>query len=345
MIKVGIYGATGYTGCQLVKILLSHPEVEIAFLTSETYKGKRYSEVFSCAYDMHLVGADKADTSEVEAVFVCLPHTTAMERIAEIYREDLKIIDLSADFRFSDTVEYGNWYGVEHLAPELLEKSIYGLPELYRDRILGAGIIGNPGCYPTGAILALAPAARDGLLENAAGVIIDAKSGVSGAGRKANLISQYVEVNEDIQPYKIGRKHRHVGEMEHILGSLSQDKVRVVFTPQLAPFSRGILYTIYIDTGGRNIAELRKLYEQAYTDEPFVHLLGPDEPARLEYIRGNNGCVIGLHEVAGSSVTVITAAIDNLVKGASGQAVQNFNILFGLPETTGLTSVVGRLNR
>ncbi len=343
MIRVGIYGATGYSGNELVKILMGHCRVELAFLTSETYKGKKYSEVFPCACDKRLVGADEADASAVEAVFVCLPHTAAMELIAKIYRPGLKIIDLSADFRFSDPLEYLKWYGVEHRAPQLIEQSAYGLPELFRGRIAGADIVGNPGCYPTGALLALAPPARAGLLEEAGEVVIDAKSGVSGAGRKAELMYQFVEVNEDILPYKVGREHRHVGEMEHVLGTLAQKAVRVVFTPQLCPFSRGILYTIYLDTGGKGAAGLRDLYEQAYANEPFIHLLQPNEPARLAYIRHNNACVIGVNEVAESSITVVTAAIDNLVKGASGQAVQNFNILFGFPEVTALSSVAGKL--
>ncbi|MBN2288882.1 MAG: N-acetyl-gamma-glutamyl-phosphate reductase [Candidatus Glassbacteria bacterium] len=345
MIRVGIYGATGYTGQELVEILLGHPQAELGFLTSETYRGKKYSEVLPCACEMPLAGAAEADVSSVEAVFVCLPHTTAMEKIAEIYGPGLKIIDLSADFRFGSPDEYARWYGVEHKAPELIGHSVYGLPELFRERIPGAGIVGNPGCYPTGAILALAPAASAGLLGGDARVIIDAKSGVSGAGRKADLMYNFVEVSEDIRPYKIGRAHRHVGEMESVLGSLAGNAVGVVFTPQLAPFSRGILYTIYLDSGGADLARVRRLYERAYAEEPFVCLLPPEEPARLAYVRGNNACVIGLHRVEGSKTVVITAAIDNLVKGASGQAVQNFNLLFGLPETTGLSSVPGRLVR
>ncbi len=343
MIRVGIYGATGYTGCELVRILLGHPEVEIVFLTSETYRGKQYAEVFPCAYDKRLIGIDEADASAVEVGFVCLPHTTAMELIAKIYRPGFKVIDLSADFRFSDPVEYGKWYGVEHCAPQLIERSVYGLPELFRDRISGAGIVGNPGCYPTGAILALAPLATAGVLEEAAEVVIDAKSGVSGAGRKADLLTHYVEVNEDILPYNLGREHRHVGEMEHVLGTLANKAVRVVFTPQLAPFSRGILFTIYVNTGSQSESTLRELYERTYADEPFIHLLAPNESARLAYVRQNNACVIGLHEVAESSTTVVTSAIDNLLKGASGQAVQNFNIMFGLPETTALSSIPGKL--
>jgi len=343
MIRVGIYGATGYTGCELLKILSGHPQAELVFLTSERYRGKRYSEVFPCAYEKRLISAEEADPSAVEAVFVCLPHTTAMEVIAKIYRPGLKVIDLSADFRFSDTAEYEKWYGVKHSAERLIGESVYGLPELFRERISGAGIAGNPGCYPTGAILALAPLAAEGLLKQAKEVIVDAKSGVSGAGRKSDLMYQFVEVNEDILPYKPGREHRHVGEMEHVLGSLAESAVRVVFTPQLAPFSRGILYTIYLDTGDRDEPELRRLYERAYADEPFIHLLESGEPARLAYVRQNNACVIGLHPVAGSSLSVITAAIDNLVKGASGQAVQNFNIMFGLSETMGLSSVEGKL--
>ncbi|MEA2063860.1 MAG: N-acetyl-gamma-glutamyl-phosphate reductase [Gemmatimonadota bacterium] len=342
MIRVGIYGATGYTGCELVKILLGHPGVEIGFITSETYRGKRYSEVFPCAYEGRLLSMEEAGVEGVEAVFVCLPHTTAMELIAEIYRPDLKVIDLSADFRFTDPAGYRKWYGVEHLVPELLGHSVYGLPELFRESIAGAQIVGNPGCYPTGVILALAPLARAGVL-GAAEVIIDAKSGVTGAGRKTSLTAHFVEVNEDLLPYKVGRAHRHVGEMEQVLASLAQNPVQVVFTPQLAPFSRGILSTIYVNTGDQDIEELQRLYQDAYTGEPFVHLLPPGEPARLAYVRHNNACVIGLSPVEGSDTLVVSSAIDNLVKGASGQAVQNFNLLFGLAETLGLASVAGKV--
>jgi len=341
MIRVGIYGATGYTGYELVKILLGHPEVEISYLTSETYKGKSLSEVFPCSIEKRLIGMEEADPEAVEAIFCCLPHTTAMELIGKVFRPGLKVVDLSADFRFRDAREYSRWYETEHRAAHLLPKSAYGLPELFREEIASCEIVGNPGCYPTAVLLALAPAASSGLLaENE--VLVDAKSGVSGAGRKADLAYNFVEVNENIIPYQIGRVHRHVGEMESVLSSLAGKEMKVVFTPQLAPFSRGILATVYFRTG-MGAGALRDLYIQRYHQEPFVTVLGEGKPAHLAYTLHNNCCVIGVHEAASSSFTVVTAAIDNLIKGAAGQAVQNFNILFGLEETAGLATSSGRI--
>ena len=341
MIKVGVYGATGYSGYELVRILLGHPQAELKFITSETYRGKLFSEVFPFALDQPLCAMDEAEPESVEAVFTCLPHTTAMERIVRIYRPGLKVIDLSADFRFTDAGEYSRWYNAEHRAPELLAESAYGLPELFRERIRRCNIVGNPGCYPTSALLALGPLAANGLLGDGE-VIVDAKSGVTGAGRKADLTTHFVEVNEELTPYKMGRVHRHVGEMESVLSELAGSEIRVAFTPQLAPFSRGILSTIYVRSG-RSAAEVRQALASAYAREPFVTVFEAGKPAQLAYVRYNNRCVLGVHEVAGTSLVLITSAIDNLVKGAAGQAVQNFNILFGLDETAGLTASSGRL--
>ncbi len=341
MIRVGIYGATGYSGYELVRILLGHPQAELAFLTSESYAGKRLSEVYPCGIELPLIDSGAADPSAVEAVFTCLPHTTAMETIARIYRPGLKVIDLSADFRFRTAAEYRRWYGTEHAAPQLLEKSAYGLCELFREQIGQAEIVGNPGCYPTGMLLALAPLARAGLLGEGE-VIVDAKSGVSGAGRKAALGSHFVEVNEDLLPYKVGREHRHVGEMEEVLSTLAGAPRTVVFTPQLAPWSRGILSTIYLHPQA-DAARVRALYREAYDREPFVTVLPEGRAAQLAQVAHNNSCVLAVHPVRDSRTVVVSAAIDNLVKGAAGQAVQNFNILFGLAETVGLEAPGGRI--
>ena len=335
MIKVGVYGATGYTGFELLKILLRHPDVELVFITSETYKGKKFSQVFPCDIDMELVESSLADPTTVDCVFTCLPHTTAMQTIARIYRPGIKIIDLSADFRFEDPTVYQRWYGTSHLAPELLAKSVYGLPELFRSRIAGAEIVGNPGCYPTSVILAAAPLVARGLLDRTAEIVADSKSGVSGAGRKADLAYSYCEVNENFMAYNIGRKHRHVGEMESVLGALCGENVRVLFTPHLGPWTRGIESTLYLHADFPP-EKIREAYLEAYRDEPFVRVLPEGVSAGLARVRDNNLCVIGIHSVPESAYTVVTSAIDNLIKGASGQAVQNFNILYGLDETTGL---------
>ncbi|MBW7997638.1 MAG: N-acetyl-gamma-glutamyl-phosphate reductase, partial [Candidatus Glassbacteria bacterium] len=334
---------SGYTGLELVRILLGHPEVEIAFATSETYAGKTLGDVFPCGIELKLIPAADADPSDVDAVFTCLPHTTAMETVGQVYRRGLKVIDLSADFRFRDPADYRQWYDTDHLVPELLCESAYGLPELFRGEIVKAGIVGNPGCYPTTVLLAVGPLAAEGWLAEAATVIVDSKSGVTGAGRKASLATHYVEVNEEILPYNLGRTHRHVGEMETVLGSLAGREVKVAFTPQLAPFNRGILSTIYLSGTGRSAAEVAELLDGYYAEEPFVSVLGGGRAAQLGYVRYNNRCVLGVHEVAGTELVLITAAIDNLVKGAAGAAVQNFNLVFGIGETAGLDAGSGRI--
>lgn len=343
MISVGVYGASGYTGLELVRILLGHPQAEIAFVTSESYSGKKLSDIFPCGIDLELIPAEKADTSKLDAVFTCLPHTTAMATIAQIYRQGLKVIDLSADFRFGDPADYRRWYGVEHTAPALLAKSVYGLPELFREKIRDAEIVGNPGCYPTTVLLPVGPLAARGWLEGAATLIADSKSGVTGAGRKASLGSHFVEVNEELLPYKFGRGHRHVGEMETILSSLAGRDIKVAFTPHLAPFNRGILSTLYITGGSHSAAEIAGLLEGYYKSEPFVSVLPGGRPAQLGHVQYNNRCVIGVHDVPETEVVLITSAIDNLIKGAAGAAVQNFNLVFGFDETAGLVSGSGRI--
>ena len=343
MIKVGIYGASGYAGFELTGILLGHPEVELVFTTSASYAGKKLSEVFPCRMDLELIPAEKANPGKVEAVFCCLPHTTSMDTIRKLYRPGLRVVDLSADFRFSDPAAFKKWYGVDHSAPELLGKTAYGLPELYRQQIASSEIVGNPGCYPTGAILAVAPLVAENLLEKNSEIIIDAKSGVSGAGRKLDLATHFVEVNENLVPYKIGRTHRHVGEIEAVLSELAGREMKVAFTPQLAPISRGILSTVYVRCRKPSVGEITKLYREFYRNEPFVAVLEDGQPAQIGYVRHNNLCVIGLHEVKGTGLVTITSAIDNLVKGAAGQAVHNFNIMFGIEETTGLNVASGRI--
>ncbi len=343
MTKIGIYGASGYTGLELVRILRGHPEAEVVFATSETYAGRTLNDIFPCGIELELIPAAGADPREVDAVFTCLPHTTAMETIGRIHRRGLKIIDLSADFRFRDPAVYRQWYGVDHLIPELLSKSAYGLPELFREQIKAAEVVGNPGCYPTTLLLAVGPLAAEGWLADAETVIVDAKSGVSGAGRKASLATHYVEIDEDILPYKLGRSHRHVGEMETILGSLAGRELKVAFSPQLAPFSRGILSTIYLSGAGRSAAEVAGLLAGYYEAEPFVSVLPDGRAAQLGFVRYNNRCALGVHEVAGTGIVLITSAIDNLIKGAAGAAVQNFNIMFDFAETAGLEAVSGRI--
>jgi len=336
MIKVGIYGATGYTGYEAVKILTAHPEAEVSFATSERYSGKRLSDVFACEHDLPLIPSLEAPLSQLDVVFLCLPHRVAMGFTKErIYGRGVRIIDLSADFRFDDAASYERWYRTQHVASELLREAVYGLPELYRDQIKGAELVANPGCYPTAVILGLCPLAEGKYLSEGA-IIVDAKSGVSGAGRTPSERNLFVEVNENIVPYSIGHVHRHIGEMEQELAKLAGRECRVIFAPHLLPVNQGILCTIYVKlTEAMSEGEVVQIYRERFGDEKFVMVL-EGKPAHLRYVYANNKCTIGIKRVDEEGNFIITSAIDNLIKGASGQAVQNMNIMFGLAEDCGL---------
>ncbi|HSN78405.1 MAG TPA: N-acetyl-gamma-glutamyl-phosphate reductase [Anaerolineae bacterium] len=349
MIQAGIIGVTGYTGIELYKLLRGHPAAEIAWLTSESYAGQRLSDVFPCPWDDALLFLAKAPLAQADVVFLCLPHAASMPAVAAARAAGARVIDLSADFRLHDAATYERWYDVPHTEPALLAEAIYGLPELHRAEITGAGLVANPGCYPTSVILGLAPLARAGWLVGQ--VIVDSKSGVSGAGRKAKLSNSFVEANENLSPYSIGYSHRHIAEMEQellqmaggkwqVAGGKSQvagGKWRIVFSPHLLPVSRGILSTMYVTLPeGVEETAVRAVYNQAYAGEPFVHLLPAGQLATLHHVVHSNRCAIGLTLVPGTTTLIVTSAIDNLLKGASGQAVQNMNVMFGLVETIGL---------
>ena len=341
----GIAGATGYIGYELITLIHRHPQLEVGWLTSERNAGKRFNQVFSTPWAYPLIPLADAylRTDEVDVVFLCLPHAESMEAVSRFYAAGVRVIDLSADFRLKDLNAYKRWYGVEHSAPELCAEARYGLCELYRSELSGARLIANPGCYPTSVNLGLYPLAKAGWLGNR--VIVDSKSGVSGAGRKTNLTYQFVEANENITPYSVGYRHRHVAEMEQVLGAANGDgrdsSIRFLFTPHLLPVNRGILSTIYVDvSAGVPEARIRELYAENYADEPFIHLLPPGEQASLAHTVGTNRCALGITPADPSrpdgSEYIITASIDNLVKGGSGQAIQNYNIAVGLEETAGL---------
>jgi N-acetyl-gamma-glutamyl-phosphate reductase len=340
MIQAGIIGVTGYTGIELYTLLRNHPATDIAWLTSESYAGQRLSDVFPCPWDAPLLPLAEAPLVQADVVFLCLPHAASMPAVAAVRAAGAKAIDLSADFRLHDSAAYERWYGVAHTEPALLAGAVYGLPELHRAAIAGADLVANPGCYPTSVILGLAPLARAGWL--AGQVIVDSKSGVSGAGRKAKLSNSFVETNENLSPYNIGYSHRHIAEMEQELlhvavGSGQRADVRIVFSPHLLPVSRGILSTMYITLSeGVDQAAVRALYAEAYAAEPFVHLLPAGQLATLHHTAHSNRCAIGLTLVPGTTTLIVTSTIDNLIKGASGQAVQNMNVMFGLAETIGL---------
>ena len=335
MLKASIFGASGYTGLELLRILAIHPEVKVVEATSRQYKGTPVPEVFPALrgfYD-ELVFSDPEDLGSVKAdvAFSAMPHGASQEVVPELLKKG-RVIDLSADFRLRDKEPYNTWYG-EHKAEHLLGEAVYGLPELYRRDILGARLIANPGCYPTSAILALAPLAGKGLIK-AGSVIIDSKSGVSGAGRGASLATSFVEVSSGFKAYKVG-SHRHTPEIEQELSVAAGRGLGVRFTPHLIPVSRGILTTAYAELkDGLAQTELRDIYTEAYSNEKFVRLLPEGSFPDISQVRGSNFCDIGLF-IEGSRVTIVSA-IDNLVKGASGQAVQNMNIMFKLDETAGL---------
>lgn len=339
MIKAGIVGASGYTGAELVRLLARHPEVELAVLTSRSYEGKEMAAVFPhlTGFTDRVLSVFDADAmaAECDVVFTALPHGHAVPVAKAVIERGKKLIDLGADFRFRDVEVYESWYKVEHGAPELAREAVYGVPELYRDQIKGARIVANPGCYPTASLLAVVPLLRSGVIAPES-IIIDAKSGVSGAGRKLDLRTHYAEVNENVQAYGVA-VHRHTPEIEQELSVAAGEKVRVSFTPHLVPQTRGILATVYaalkinLDT-----AELLEIYRGFYSGEPFIRILPAGVFPQTKSVTGSNLVHLGVVADARTGRAVLLGAIDNLVKGASGQAVQNMNLMFGLPETAGL---------
>ncbi|MFZ5591772.1 MAG: N-acetyl-gamma-glutamyl-phosphate reductase [Bacillota bacterium] len=338
-IKVGIVGATGYAGAELVRLLAGHPAVSLTALTSQSYAGQAFWEVYPHLYRyVDMVTSELEPdrlAAECDVVFTALPHGHAVPVAREIKRRGKKFIDLGADFRFTGVDTYQQWYKVEHTGADLLDEAVYGLPELQREKIKGAWLVANPGCYPTGAILGLAPLLKAGLAEPDS-IIIDAKSGVSGAGRGLSLNTHYCEVNENIKAYNVAR-HRHTPEIEQALAALAGRPVTVSFTPHLTPMSRGILCTIYARLhAGADAGSLYELYQRFYQGEPFVRLLPAGMLPGTKAVTGSNHCDIGLVYDPRTSRVVVVTAIDNLIKGAAGQAVQNMNIIFNLSESTGL---------
>jgi len=339
MLKVAVVGASGYTGVELIRLLHAHPEAAVTCVTSEQSAGKRLSDVFPAVrdrYDVLLENlepvriADKADL-----IFTALPHKAAMEVVPTFLALGKQVVDLSADYRLHDATVYGEWYE-PHLNPELLGRAVYGLPEIRREEIAGAELVANPGCYPTSIILGLAPLLKSGVIDPAS-IISDSKSGVSGAGRGAKVDSLYCEVNEGFKAYGVGGVHRHIPEIEQELSLLAGRGVTISFTPHLVPMDRGILSTIYaMPLSTVTAAQLLELYHDHYDGEAFVRVLPLGQFPSTAHVRGSNFCDIGITVDRRSGRVIVVSAIDNLVKGASGQAVQNMNILNGLPENMGL---------
>ncbi len=336
--KVGIVGATGYTGVELLRLLLLHPEVEITALTSQKYAGVPINQVFPSLRKRFSLKCEELDVDQIskktDLIFMAVPHKTAMETLPSFYRAGKRVVDLSADFRLKDPEVYERWYQ-KHTATDLLGEAVYGLPELHREEIRTAKIVGNPGCYPTGALIGLIPLVQKGLISTEA-IVIDSKSGVSGAGRDVVLESLFCEVNEGVKAYKIFA-HRHTPEIEQELSLLAQKEIAVTFVPHLIPMDRGILTTIYVQlTKKMKTEELLNIFQECYEKEPFIRIDPKGKLPNTKDVRGSNFCDIGLATIESADRAVIVTAIDNLVKGASGEAIQNMNIMLGYPETTGL---------
>ncbi|HFB52653.1 MAG TPA: N-acetyl-gamma-glutamyl-phosphate reductase [Anaerolineae bacterium] len=336
MIKIGIFGATGYTGFEVIKRLRRHKNAELVFATSESYAGKSLSAVYPVGWDVPLIPSADAPLDAVDAVFCCLPHAASMPTVIRARNAGVRVIDLSADFRLDDAAEYARWYGVEHTAPHLLSAAVYGIPEINRAEIARTDLLANPGCYPTSVILALYPLLRENWVAENAPIIADSKSGVSGAGRKLSLKTHFVEVNENLSPYSIGRQHRHLAEMEQAVRRWGTVAAPVIFSPHLVPISQGMLSTIYVSLNRDTTpTEAQSLFEQAYAAEKLMRVLPPGELATFAHTRRTDGAAISVTVVSPRQL-ILCSSIDNLGKGAAGQAMQNFNVMFGLEETEGL---------
>jgi N-acetyl-gamma-glutamyl-phosphate reductase len=338
-VRVGILGATGYSGIEAVRLLAAHPFVELSVLTSEHYAGREVADVYR-----HLAGVDLPPLEELrtdliqgraEVVFSCLPEKVATAMIAELVQSGTKVIDFSEDFRLKDAATYRSVFGVDHPAPALLKQSIYGLSEFNRYALREANLVANPGCFPTGALLALLPIIKRDLIEPSS-IVIDAKSGTTGARRAASIEQLFAEVNENARAYKVGN-HRHVPEMEQEIGNLLGREIAILFVPHLLPISRGILTSIFMrPRTGTTEQDVRNAFEASFAKSRFIRLLKSGELPELKNVRATNFCEIAVHLDRRSGTLVVLTAIDNLGKGAAGQAVQNMNLMLGYDEAAGL---------
>jgi N-acetyl-gamma-glutamyl-phosphate reductase len=340
MIKVGIIGASGYTGGELIRLLAGHPEAKVTAITSRSNAGKKLEEVFPVFSGWEGPVFTGTDTPEAvagcDAVFLATPHGVAMELTPALIANGQKVIDLGADFRFREPRVFETWYKHQHSQPELTRQTaVYGLPELYRSKIKRAQVIGNPGCYPTSIILGCYPFIKAGVIDPER-IIIDSKSGVSGAGRKADLAYNFSELTANFKAYAFPN-HRHTPEIEQELSLLAGQPVVVSFTPHLLPVSRGILTTLHLAlTKALTTAEAEEMARAVYRDEPFAKLIAAPGLPELKGVVGTNYCHIGVRVDPRTRQLIVISVIDNMVKGAAGQAIQNLNLMFGLPETTGL---------
>ncbi len=341
-IKVGIVGGTGYTGVELLRLLSQHPHVQLHAITSRKEEGMKVSEMFPNLrgkVDLAFSTPENAALTQCDVVFFATPHGVAMAQAQELLAAGVKVIDLAADFRLQDTTEFEKWYKMPHSCPEILKNnSCYGLVEINRDKIAQSQVIGNPGCYPTTIILGLAPVLEAGLVD-VSHIVADCKSGVSGAGRKAEVGTLFSEASDNFKAYGVSG-HRHHPEITEQLSKLAKEPVQLLFVPHLVPMIRGMLSTIYVKIKPEALStDFQKLYEERYATEEFVDVMPAGSLPETRSVRASNQLRIALHRPGNGDTLVIVVVQDNLVKGASGQAVQNMNVLFGLPENTGLGHV------
>ncbi len=338
MIKVGVVGGTGYTGVELLRLLARHPQVQLAAITSRGDAGTRVDAMFPSLrgwVDLAFVTPQQAHLEGCDLVFFATPNGIAMQQARELVDAGVRVIDLAADFRIRDVIEWQKWYGMEHAAPELVAEAVYGLPEVNRERIRGARVLANPGCYPTAVQLGFLPLVESGLVD-LGNLVADAKSGVSGAGRKAEVHTLFAEAGDSFKAYGVPG-HRHLPEIRQGLANVAGGAVGLTFVPHLVPMIRGIHATLYARLN--KDVDLQALYEARYRDEPFVDVMPASSHPETRSVRASNVCRIAVHRPQGGEVAVVLSVIDNLVKGAAGQAVQNMNIMFGYDEKAGLDIV------
>ena len=339
MIKAGIIGATGYAGGELVRLLMGHKEAEIKWYGSRSYIDKKYADVYRNMFEIveDVCRDDNLEklVEEVDVIFTATPQGFLASLLSEKILSQAKVIDLSADYRIKDVAVYEKWYGIEHKSPQFIKEAVYGLCEINREQIKGARLLANPGCYPTCSTLSVYPAVKEGLIDPAT-LIIDAKSGTSGAGRGAKVDNLYCEVNENIKAYGVAN-HRHTPEIEEQLGYAAGQPVTLNFTPHLVPMNRGILITAYASLKKDvTYAEAKSLYQKYYEKEKFVRVLDEGVCPQTKWVEGSNYVDVNVVVDARTNRLIMMGAMDNLVKGAAGQAVQNMNLMFGLPESMGL---------